>query len=509
MRETKAQRVERIKKTLPPLKVIDRIYEYASGKKIDPEDIDRMKWYGLYTQVGSDIENPLFMLRVKIPRGTLDSRKLQTLGEISIEYAKNSLALTTRQDVQFHNIKIEDLPQIFSRLSAVGLSSKFAAGDVVRNCVTCPLDGVSDSIDDTSDLVSKINETLCDRTFSNLPRKFKIGLSGCKNHCMPHEIQDLSFVATNHLGEILYAVYVGGGLGSNKRFADFIGYIRREQIVDLAKKIVKMYLIRGDRTDRKRARLGHMIERMGLESFLEQLSDFDLIIGKEPPITPFGKRHHCGFIENKNGSIHIGCSLFGGKLEGTRAIELANIMKRYRIDSLRLTTKQNFILCGVEKEKIYDICKDLEKIKINPFVGAFRTRTTACTGSEYCKFAIGETKEIAKELSLYLENRFPGFREPVTISVNGCPNSCAHPNIAQIALCAEKVKTENGVSVYYRLYLGGKLEGDKSIFAQKSSVLLKKEEINGFAEELVREYLKSGYETFDRFLSSYKSEITC
>ena len=201
-KETKAQRVERIKKEKDGLEVINDIYVYAvMGNEVDPEDIDRFKWYGLYSQnknLQDDDDNTLyFMLRVKLLHGELNFEQLTAIQAISSEFARGTATITTRQDIQFHFIQVRDLPEIFKRLDSVGLSTIFAAGDVPRNAVTCPVNGIDhDQICDTRPIVEKVNKFLTgNKNFSNLPRKFKVGISGCNKHCTNHEIQDISFSA--------------------------------------------------------------------------------------------------------------------------------------------------------------------------------------------------------------------------------------------------------------------------------------------------------------------------
>ncbi|MCK9374465.1 MAG: nitrite/sulfite reductase, partial [Sulfuricurvum sp.] len=237
--ETKAQRVERIKSEKDGLDVLDDIARYAiSGEEIDPEDIDRFKWYGLYTQnknlQGPEDETLYFMLRIKVEGGYLNREQLAEIGKISKELARDTADLTTRQDIQFHWIKVTDLPQIFARLAAVGLSTIEAAGDCPRNIVCCPVNGIDkDQVDDVRDLVDALNDLYREnRAFSNLPRKFKVGVSGCSKHCLSHEVQDLTFTAAKRQnGGIEFSVSVGGGQASNRRIADHIGYIQRKDVV--------------------------------------------------------------------------------------------------------------------------------------------------------------------------------------------------------------------------------------------------------------------------------------
>ncbi len=513
MKESKAQRVERIKRQKDGLDVLQNIYKYAKdGSEVDPEDIDRLKWYGLYTQNRNlqpeYDENLYFMLRVKVENGILNRKQVKTLADISLKYANGSADLTTRQDLQYHWILMKDLPSIFEQLQKVGLTTRMAAGDVVRNTVTCPLNGKSgNEIADVSGIVTQIN-TLFDanRDFSNLPRKFKIGVSGCGSHCMPHEIQDLSFVAAStEEGKVRFALYAGGGLASNRRFADFLGYIEEKEIVPVAEAVVTIFRDFGNREKRNRARLGHLIREWGVERFkrkLKELSGVEPAEGEPIAVSDSKKRHHCGIIPSKkSGFSHIGCALFGGALGGERLRRLYELLEKYGLDEIRCTTKQNFIITDVPNEIVAQICGELEEIKINPYPSAFRTRTTACTGLDFCKFAISETKSVAEKVALYLENRFPAFAEPVTISVNGCPNSCAHPCIADIGLSGTTFSRDGVTHKGFELLVGGKLEGTESRFSKRTGIQLTHDEIPLYIERLIESYLESVSDNFVEFLA--------
>ncbi|WP_187647774.1 nitrite/sulfite reductase [Nitrosophilus labii] len=518
MKESKATRIERLKRQKDGLDVLKDIYRYAKEDiPMDPEDIDRLKWYGLYTQnrtlqPESD-PTQYFMLRVKIEKGVLNKEQIKTLGEISVKYAKNSADFTTRQDLQFHWIKMKDVPDIFEKLQKSGLSTCMAAGDVVRNTVTCPLNGrAKEEITDVSDIVDEINSLFFkNKDFSNLPRKFKIGVSGCAQHCMPYEIQDLSFVAVKRKNGVEFALFTGGGLASNRRFANFLGYVQKDEIVPLAKAAVEIFRDFGNREKRNKARLGHLIKKWGVQKFKETLEKNSGIKIKERElfeVSPAKIRHHCGIFPSKNSNTnHIGCALFGGKMGGDRLLQLYTLLEKYDISEIRTTTKQNFIILDVPKEETNRICEELEKMKINPYPSAFRTRTTACTGLDFCKFAINETKSLAEKIALYLENRFPAFGEPVNISVNGCPNSCAHPCIADIGLSGATFK-RNGKSVKgFELLVGGKLEGKSSRFSKRTGILLTHDEIPGFIEKLILSYQKSGFKSFGEYLASKNFDV--
>jgi sulfite reductase (ferredoxin) len=511
-KETKAQRVERIKKEKDGLDVLQDIYRYAiTGEEVDPEDIDRFKWYGMYTQNRNlqDENDPTlyFMLRVKLEGGLLTLPQLKVVHEISEKFARGTADFTTRQDIQFHYIRVVDLPEIFRLLDTVKLCTIFAAGDVPRNVVSCPVNGIDhDEITDTTEIVEKLNEAFKgNRNFSNLPRKFKVGVNGCCKNCMNHEMQDLSFNAVKQAnGKIQYAVSVGGGLASNRQIAKHIGYVAPSQVVPLAKAVTKIYKEDGLREKRNKARLGHLIDEWGIEKFTETLQEKLSFRIKEPQELEYVNsrfREHFGVHESKEkGKSYIGCALGSGHIGVEGLNNLISLMEKYEASQLKATVTQNIIILDAPTKTAQDFAQELESFGISAFPSNFKARTQACTGLNFCKFAISETKGVAKTLVEHLEAKFPDFSERVTISVNGCPNSCAHPHIVDIGLMGTKVKKDGESVPGFELLVGGFLEGINSQFNQKTSIKFAQEDVNENIENLISEYLSSNFENLRDFL---------
>ena len=507
-KETKAQRVERIKKEKDGLDVLKDIYHYAkSGEEVDPEDIDRFKWYGLYTQNKNlqDAEDltQYFMLRVKISGGRLGLKQLEAVAEISKKFAKYTADFTTRQDIQFHFIAVKDLPAIFAKLDEVNLSTVFAAGDVPRNVVTCPVNGVDKhQVYDVDSIVQDVNRYFGEnRELSNLPRKYKVGISGCSKHCTSHEIQDLSFNALKMQdGEVLFDVSVGGGLASNKRIASHIGYVTEQQVLPVVKAVTDIYKKYGNRENRRKARLGHLLDLWGIEKFIKILHeniDFSLQQGDTQDYTPYEKREHFGIHNSvENSKSYIGCAINNGRIGADGLYKLSGILREYGATNIKLTLTQNFVITDVPSKNAYFVSKALKEIDIDVNPSPFKARTISCTGLNFCKFAVSETKGLAATLINHLENKFPDFKEPISFSVNGCPHSCAHPNIVDIGLLGCKVKN-NGESVSgFELILGGHLEGDKSNFGKKTGIKFIPDDACRIVEDLIQTYLKSDYKNF-------------
>ena len=508
-KETKAQRVERIKKAKSGLDVLKDIHHYAiSGDELNPEDIDRFKWYGLYSQnrnlQDADDETQYFMLRVKLVQGSMNVEQMRVISGISKEFARGTASFTTRQDIQFHFIQVRDLPEIFLRLKNIGLTTVFAAGDVPRNIATCPVAGIEHSeIYDVRELVSEVDKYFDgNRTLDNLPRKYKVGISGCSKHCMGHEIQDLSFSAVKREhGQILFDVSVGGGLASNKQFALHIGYVIPEQILEVVRAVSEIYRDHGLRQSRTKARLGHLINSWGIADFkkvLEGKMGFEL--GEEliQEYTPYSKREHFGVHKSKcDGKSYVGCAINGGFIGAKGLEDLASILEKNGATAIKATPTQNIVVLDVPSQKAQELVEDLAAIDIDANPNPFKARTLSCTGLKYCKFAISETKDTAIALAKHLHEKFPDFDETVSISLNGCPNSCAHSNIVDIGLLGAKFKNDNGETVSgFELSLGGNLEGVKSSFGKKTGVKFISDDAHEIVEDLIESYIKSDYKSF-------------
>ncbi len=517
-KETKAQRVERIKKEKDGLEVINDIYVYAvMGTPVDPEDIDRFKWYGLYTQNKNlqDEDDPTlyFMLRVKLVHGELNLEQLAAIYSISLEFARGNATITTRQDIQFHFIQVRDLPEIFKRLDQVGLSTIFAAGDVPRNAVSCPVNGIDhDQICDVRPLVEKVNNFLAgNKNFSNLPRKFKVGISGCNKHCINHEIQDISFTAVKvSEAKILFDVSVGGGLASNKRIATHLGYVTASQILNVVKTVVKIFRDHGDRSSRTKARVGHIVDKWGVEKFLEVLHEDLNFTLKEPKninYTPYAQREHFGIHESTiKSKSYIGCAINSGRIGANGINNLITVMKKYDATTIKLTTTQNLIILDAPTKEAEEMGVELTNVGIYTNPSTFKARTLSCTGLNFCKFAISETKELSDKIIAYLEEKFPNLNETVSMSINGCPNSCSHPHIVDIGLLGCKLKHEGKSVQGFEMIVGGNLEGQRSQFGIKTGLKFTPEEAPHFIEKLINEYINSEYKSFQSFLGQKVNE---
>jgi len=512
VKESAAQRVERIKREKDGLDVLEAIYRCArTGEPVADDDVDRLKWYGLYTQ-NRTLQDPeddtqYFMLRIKLEGGELSVPQLRVIAELSKRYARQTAHITTRQDIQLHWIRVKDLPAVFGRLADVGLSTQMAAGDCPRNIVTCPVSGIdAEAIADTTVLRREVADLFrANKAFSNLPRKFKIGICGCRQHCIGHEIQDLAFVAEKRGEGVRFAVSVGGGLAKGKRIASHIGYVEETQVAAVAQAVAELYRDEGNRGNRTQARTRHLVDAIGIDAFTEKLHarlGFSIGAGEAPGVTPYAQRAHFG-VHPALGTerSYVGCAVTNGTLPPDALESLADLMEANAVPLLRCTPTQNFVLCPVENSSLPGLLDRLPQLGFDPTPSVFRARALACTGIKYCKFAISETKDLAAELVTYLEDAFPDFKEPVSISVNGCPNACAHPYVTDLGLIGCKLKDAHGDVVSgFELIVGGHLEGEASLFGTKTGIKIASSDVKHFFHRLIGDYLSSGENSLAAYL---------
>ncbi|MEO3794009.1 nitrite/sulfite reductase [Nonomuraea sp. B10E15] len=469
-------------------RIID-IYSKRGFDSIDPADLrGRMRWYGLYTQrrpgidggktailEPEELDDRYFMMRVRIDGGQLDLAQLRTIADIANEYARGTADLTDRQNIQLHWIEIESVPDIWERLEAVGLSTTEACGDTPRVILGCPLAGIdTDEVLDATEQIRELKERVIGNpAYSNLPRKFKTALSGCPAHCTVHEINDVAFVGVvNERGEAGYDLWVGGGLSTNPMLAKRLGvFVRPDQVGDVHEGVTGIFRDYGYRRLRHRARLKFLVNDWGVEKFREVLEQEYL---KEPlpdgpaPEPPRGsRRDHVGVFPQKDGAFYVGFAPKVGRVDGDKLHQIADIAERHGSGRVRTTIEQKMVILDVAPDQVDSLVAELEAADLRVRPSTFRRQTMACTGIEFCKLAIVETKSAAAGLIDELERRLPSFDEPLTINVNGCPNACARTQTADIGLKGQLVVDENGEQVEgFQIHLGGSL-GVDSGFGRK------------------------------------------
>ncbi|THA34220.1 nitrite/sulfite reductase [Streptomyces sp. A1277] len=474
---------EQLKKDDDSLNVrtrIETIYSKRGFDSIDPNDLrGRMRWWGLYTQrrAGIDggktavlepeeLEDKYFMMRVRIDGGKLTTRQLRVIGEISQEYARGSADITDRQNVQMHWIRIEDVPAIWEKLEAVGLSTTEACGDCPRTMIGSPVAGIAaDEIIDGTPALEEIHARyIGSPEFSNLPRKFKTAISGSPVQDVVHEINDIAFVGVEHPEHGPgFDLWVGGGLSTNPRLAERLGaWVPLDEVADVWAGVVGIFRDYGYRRLRNRARLKFLVADWGVAKFRQVLEDEYLkrpLLDGPAPAEPSSRwRDHIGVHQQQDGRFYVGFAPRVGRVDGSTLAKIAGLAEEHGSGRVRTTVEQKMIILDVEQDRAESLAAGLEALGFQVKPSTFRRGTMACTGIEYCKLAIVETKARGASLIEELERRLPDFDEPLTININGCPNACARIQTADIGLKGQLVLDDDGNQVEgYQVHLGGAL----------------------------------------------------
>ncbi|MDX2933457.1 nitrite/sulfite reductase [Streptomyces ipomoeae] len=504
---------ERFKQQDDGLNVRDRVeavYTYKGFAGIDPDDLHgRLRWWGLYTQrrpgidggrTGTlephELDDEFFMLRVRIDGGRLTTDQLRTIGEVSRDFARDTADLTDRQNIQLHWIRIEDAPEIWRRLEAVGLTTAQACGDTTRVFLGSPVAGVAaDEIVDGSPAIEAIHERwVGDPAFSNLPRKFKTAISGSPLQDVAHEINDVSFIGVRHpeLGPG-FDIWVGGGLSTSPMLAQRLGaFATLEEVPEIWAGVVSLFRDYGYRRLRNRARLKYLVADWGIARFREVLEGQylkrELTDGPAPP-PPTGPRDHVGVHPQRDGRFYVGAAPTAGRVSGTALISLADLAEAHGSRRVRTTPHQKILVLDVPGDAVESLVRGMEPLGLKARPSTFRRNTMACTGIEFCKLAIVETKRRAATTVGELERRLPDFDQPLTVNINGCPNSCARSQIADIGLKGQLVSDANGRQVEgFQVHLGGTV-GMEARFGRKlRGHKVPADDLSDYIERVVRRF---------------------
>jgi sulfite reductase (ferredoxin) len=497
-------------------RIID-IYAKRGFDSIDPADLrGRFRWYGLYTQrrpgidggktailEPEDLDDRYFMLRIRIDGGQLSAEQLRVVAGVSRNYARGTADVTDRQNIQLHWIEIESVPAIWEALEAVGLDTTEACGDTPRVIMGCPLAGLDaeEVIDATPEIEAIHREFIGNPLLSNLPRKFKTSVSGCPGQCTHHEINDVAFAAVRHpgTGEAGYDLWVGGGLSTNPMIAKRLGtFVKPGQVPEVWAAVTALFRDYGYRRLRHRARIKFLVADWGPERFREVLEKeylgYALPDGPAPEAPEHGVRDHIGVHQQRDGQFYVGFAPKVGRLDDRALFAIADLAERYGSGRVRTTAQQKMVIVDVPADKTDALAAGLAEAGLQATPSMFRRHTMACTGIEFCKLAIVETKARAGDLIDELERRLPDFDTPVTINVNGCPNSCARIQVADIGLKGSLVTGKDGTQVEgFQIHLGGTLSGGDAVgsgFGRKVRGLkATSEELTDYVERVLRRFL--------------------
>jgi sulfite reductase (ferredoxin) len=484
VKETKAQKSERLKLAKNPWDAWEEVRQFARDgrESVLPEWAGLyFKWWGIYTQgdgvgatggVGGEGKaTEYFMMRIGLPNGILNSSQLRVIADLTKTYARNLADITTRQNIQLHWLTIDALPRVVDALTAVGLSPKGACGDVVRNVTGCPLAGIDGhELIDASPLAVEIAHKLtANPDFYNLPRKFKISVTGCPSWCTYPEINDLALTAIKRVvdgkEEIGYTLRVGGGLSTEPHLAVRIpAFIRQDQAYAAVHAAAEVFREQQElRENRTRARIKYLFMRHGwtAESFLEAI---EAKLGYRLDPSPVSEdvvpddiyRDHIGVAPQKQlGLSSVGASVLRGRISGEQLHQLAELAEQYGSGELRTTIMQNILIANVPHAKTADLVVALNGMGLQVDVSAFWRGAIACTGTEFCKLAIAETKSFSKWLVSEMEERLPAFDQQIKLHVTGCTNSCGQHWIADIGLEGKKLKKDGKTVDAFYFCVGG------------------------------------------------------
>ena len=483
IKETKAQRVERLKRAKNAWEHFDEIREFArSGHgSIPPEWLGTyFRSWGIYTQGdgvgvvggknGEGKATPFFMVRIRIPNGLLRSDQVRAIASLSEDYARGLADITVRQNIQLHWVPIEALPELMVRLWDAGLTTTGACGDVARNVTGCPVAGIdAHEHVDASPLALAIDRELGgQREFYNLPRKFKISVTGCRTWCTYPEINDVAFTAVarerGSRRENGFSLRIGGGLSTEPHLAlKLPAFIQWAQVVPVARGVAELFRASDVlRQSREHARLKYLFLNHGwtAESFLDELQN---VIGfaldpPEPDEIPEDiHRDHTGVHGQKqSGLYYVGATVLNGRITPAQLRKAADLADSFADGHLRTTAQQNLLIANVREEQAGRVAAELQLAGLPVGTSSvFARGTVACTGTEFCKLALTETKNFARWLSGELEERLPGFEEQLKLHITGCPNSCGQHWIADIGIEGKKIKQDGKLVDAYYFCVGG------------------------------------------------------
>lgn len=508
---------EELKKAGNPLDVrerIENIYAKQGFDSIDKTDLrGRFRWWGLYTQreqgydgtwTGDDnidkLEAKYFMMRVRCDGGALSAAALRTLGQISTEFARDTADISDRQNVQYHWIEVENVPEIWRRLDDVGLQTTEACGDCPRVVLGSPLAGESldEVLDPTWAIEEIVRRYIGKPDFADLPRKYKTAISGLQD--VAHEINDVAFIGVNHPehGPGL-DLWVGGGLSTNPMLAQRVGaWVPLGEVPEVWAAVTSVFRDYGYRRLRTKARLKFLIKDWGIAKFREVLETEYL---KRPLIdgpAPEPVKHpidHVGVQRLKNGLNAVGVAPIAGRVSGTILTAVADLMARAGSDRIRFTPYQKLVILDIPDALLDDLIAGLDALGLQSRPSHWRRNLMACSGIEFCKLSFAETRVRAQHLVPELERRLEDINSqldvPITVNINGCPNSCARIQIADIGFKGQMIDDGHGGSVEgFQVHLGGHLGLDAGFGRKLRQHKVTSDELGDYIDRVVRNFVK-------------------
>ncbi|HSY31831.1 MAG TPA: nitrite reductase [Verrucomicrobiae bacterium] len=532
--ETKAQRVERLKRSKNAWDHFDEIQQFARTgfDSIPPEWLGTyFRSWGVYTQGdgvgviggknGEGKAMPFFMVRIRIPNGLMTSEQVRTIAALAEKYGRGVADITVRQNIQLHWVTIESLPEVLQSLWNVGLTTTGACGDVARNITGCPLAGLDgEEIIDASPLAFQIDRELGGNSeFYNLPRKFKISITGCRHWCSYPEINDMGLTATTRRragkSEVGFTLRVGGGLSTNPHLAVALdAFIKPEQVIPVVRGVAEIFRASEVlRQSREKARLKFLFLEHGwtADTFLAELQQrigFSLDPGEREEIPADIHRDHVGVhAQKQRGLVYVGASVLRGRITPQQLNLAADLADRYADGHVRNTVMQNLLIVNVRKESASLVADTLTAAGLPVQASVFARGTISCTGSEFCKLALTETKSFARWLTEELEDRLPAFEEQLKLHITGCPNSCGQHWIADIGIEGKKIKQNGKMVDAYYFCVGGSV-GQFAAIARPVGYRCTADTVPDAIERLLEGFntRREGNENLRQFFGRYSNE---
>ena len=499
---------ERVKRELHPFDAYQQLLDNAvTNKSPDKEETFRFKWNGLFflTPV-----KDAFMARLRIPGGVVNTFQLRELARIAQELTTGYVQITTRANLQMRLIAPKDTPEFLRRVQSVGLHTRGSGADNIRNLTANPTSGIDPvEIIDVMPFVHDIAQIIInDRAFYDLPRKFNIAYDGGGLIGSVEDTNDIGVKAVKVGDEVFFRIALGGATG-HKSFARDLGVIvPPAQINKFVSAILRVYIANGNRTDRKKARLKHLLEKWTLEQYLaetEKLLGFSLqrapfdAAEMKYPSQDLPHTHVGDYPQKQRGLNYVGVTIPVGQITAKQMIRLAEIADLYGSGEVRLTVWQNLIIPNIPDAFVPTVKRALEKAGLGWQQSNITSGIIACTGNSYCKFAQSCTKEHALALGKHLERKLE-LDQSVNIHLTGCPNSCAQHYMGDIGLLGTKVKISGESVDGYHVFIGGGFGKHQAVGRQI---------FNGVAagdlpltiEKMLRAYLshREGKESFQSF----------
>jgi ferredoxin-nitrite reductase len=503
---------ERVKRELHPLDAYEQLVENAIGNKApDKEEIFRFKWNGLFflTPV-----KDAFMARLRIPGGVVKTYQLRELARIAQELTTGYVQITTRANLQIRLIQPKDAPEFLRRVQSVGLHTRGAGADNIRNLTANPTAGFDPvELMDVMPLLNELAATIInDRSFYDLPRKFNIAYDGGGLIGSVEDTNDVGVKAVKHGDEVLFRIALGGATG-HKAFARDLGVaVPPAEINKVVLAILRVYLERGCRTDRKKARLKHLLEQLPLPDYLAAVEQkLGRTLRREPLAAAqlrwasqeLPHSHVGDFPQKQRGLNYVGVAVPVGQLTPKQMLRLAELAESYGSGEIRLTVWQNFIIPNVTDAFVPTLKRALEKMGLGTRQSNIASGVIACTGNRFCKFAQSDTKAHALELAKYLEKRLE-LDQPVNIHLTGCPNSCAQHYMGDIGCLGTRTKISGESVDAYHVFVGGGFGKNQAVGRQIFSGVTGKR-LPETLERMLRAYLqhRRGHESFQQFTTRH------